>query len=377
MNRTLLSKRISSLLAEVSRLSNALCAMNTMDLQRYPENYELLSTDAALRAEQIACRMRHLVYGFTTVQKHEYLTSAANVLGITITAQPGLVEITLPGLLPKKKQRSAEYLTDPLEQALGQFVKDHPLSHFESCIICFCHIYAVSGGRGRIRDYDNLEMKQILDVVCAYHHWTPIFVTLLGTGMRIAECVGLTRKDIDFENELISVNHNLLYRKIDGKCRFLITTPKTASSIRFIPMCPEVLAELAGLIAILDTLYDTPSPTIDGYTDFIFRNRYGDLLNPHSLNRAIERIIRDYNAEELKLAEEDQRPPLLLPHFSVHSLRHTFCTRMFEVESNHKAIQTIMGHAEISTTLDIYAHITEDTLKNSVQNMSAKIKLFG
>ena len=50
---------------------------------------------------------------------------------------------------------------------------------------------------------------------------------------------------------------------------------------------------------------------------------------------------------------------------------------MFEAESNHKAIQTIMGHAEISTTLDIYTHITEDTLKNSVQNMSAKIKLFG
>ena len=58
MNRALLSKRTSSLLAEVSRLSNALCAMNTMDLQRYLENYELLSTDAALRAEQIACRMR-------------------------------------------------------------------------------------------------------------------------------------------------------------------------------------------------------------------------------------------------------------------------------------------------------------------------------
>ena len=151
MNRALLSKRISSLLAEVSRLSNALCAMNTMDLQRYPENYELLFTDAALRAEQIACRMRHLIYGFTTVQKHEYLTSAANVLGITITAQPGLVEITLPGLLPKKKQRSAEYLTDPLDQTLGQFVKEHPCSRFESCVICFCHVYAESGDRGRIR----------------------------------------------------------------------------------------------------------------------------------------------------------------------------------------------------------------------------------
>lgn len=168
MNRAILSKRISSLLAEVSRLSNALCAMNTMDLQRYPENYELLSTDAALRAEQIACRMRHLVYGFTTVQKQEYLTSAANVLGITITAQPGLVEITLPGLLPKKKQCSAEYLADPLDQALGQFTKEHPCSRFDSCVICFCHIYAESGGRGRIRDYDNLEMKRLLDIVCAY-----------------------------------------------------------------------------------------------------------------------------------------------------------------------------------------------------------------
>ena len=141
-------------------------------------------------------------------------------------------------------------------------------------------------------------------------------------------------------------------------------------------MCSEVLAELAGLIAILDTLYDTPSPTIDGYTDFIFRNRYGDLLNPHSLNRAIERIIRDYNAEELKLAEEDQRSPLLLPHFSVHSLRHTFCTRMFEVESNHKAIQTIMGHAEISTTLDIYTHITQEKMSSTVQSISKNLSLF-
>ena len=123
-----------------------------------------------------------------------------------------------------------------------------------------------------------------------YHHWTPIFVTLLGTGMRIAECVGLTRKDIDFENELISVNHNLLYRKIDGKCRFLISTPKTASSIRFIPMCSEVLAELAGLIAILDTLYDTPSPTIDGYTDFIFRNRYGAVSYTHLTLPTTERV---------------------------------------------------------------------------------------
>lgn len=102
------------------RMSNALCAMNTMDLQRYPENYELLSTDAALRAEQIACRMRHLVYGFTTVQKHEDLTSAANVLGITITAHPGLVVITLPGLLPACRVGRA-FLCGRLSRAVHLF----------------------------------------------------------------------------------------------------------------------------------------------------------------------------------------------------------------------------------------------------------------
>lgn len=168
MNRALLSKRISSLLSETSRLNNALCAMNTMDVQHYPENYELLSTDAALRAEQIACRMRHLVYSFATVQKQEYLSSAANILGITVTSQPGLIEISLPALLPKKKQHNGEFLSAPLDQVLSQFSTEHPSIRFSSCVICFCHIYAESGGLGRIRDYDNLEMKQLLDVAASY-----------------------------------------------------------------------------------------------------------------------------------------------------------------------------------------------------------------
>lgn len=115
------------------------------------------------------CRMRHLVYGFTTVQKHEYLTSAANVLGITITAQPGLVEITLPGLLPKKKQRSGRISDRPgwsrRSDSLLKIILFPILSRASSASAISMRYL---GGRGRIRDYDNLEMKQILDVVCAY-----------------------------------------------------------------------------------------------------------------------------------------------------------------------------------------------------------------
>ena len=59
MDRKLISRRIGSILDDISRLSNVLYAMDTTDIQRYPDNYEILSTDAALRAERIACRLRH------------------------------------------------------------------------------------------------------------------------------------------------------------------------------------------------------------------------------------------------------------------------------------------------------------------------------
>jgi len=209
-----------------------------------------------------------------------------------------------------------------------------------------------------------------------YYHWATVFVTLLGTGLRVAECVGLTKNDIWFDKKAISVNHSLIYRQIDGKCQFHITTPKTAKGNRVVPMLPEVEEYLRNHFEIWDELYPKESPSIGGYTDFVFRNRTGDLLNPHCLNRAIERIRRDYNELESKIAAHEGRDPLLLPRFTVHNLRHTFCTRMFEVEPNHKIIQQIMGHAEISTTMDIYTHVTQEKMAESVQGIGQSMSLF-
>lgn len=72
MDRKLISHRIGSILDDISRLSNALYALDTTDIQRYPDNYETLSIDAALRAERIACRLRHLIYSSTTIRKGDY-----------------------------------------------------------------------------------------------------------------------------------------------------------------------------------------------------------------------------------------------------------------------------------------------------------------
>lgn len=208
-----------------------------------------------------------------------------------------------------------------------------------------------------------------------YLHWLPVFTVLLGTGCRVGEIVGLRWEDCDFDKNLISVNHNLIYRLQDsGKCEYHITTPKSKSGIRIIPMLSEVKkALLQEKTNQLATGFN--QTVIDGYSGFIFQNRFGECLNAHCINRAIDRISRDYNQDETERAKKEQREPELLPHFSAHNLRHTFCTRFCENETNLKIIQEIMGHADISTTMNIYNEATKEKKIESFANLEGKIKI--
>ena len=169
MDRKLISHRIGSILDDISRLSNALYALDTTDIQRYPDNYETLSTDAALRAERIACRLRHLIYSSTTICKGDYLRSAGVMHGITVTCADGVLEVALPCLLPKRRQRqSDEFLLDPLYFALEQYAKEHSLPHYRDCVVCFAQVYDRALPDRRIRDYDNLSEKQLLDLLSSF-----------------------------------------------------------------------------------------------------------------------------------------------------------------------------------------------------------------
>ena len=99
------------------------------------------------------------------------------------------------------------------------------------------------------------------------------------------------------------------------------------------------------------------------------------MFSPHSINRVIARIVSLHNEKEAEKSQAENREPQLLPHFSVHNLRHTFCTRFCENETNIKIIQEIMGHADITTTMDIYNEATIDKKKESFANLEGKIKL--
>lgn len=206
-----------------------------------------------------------------------------------------------------------------------------------------------------------------------YHRWYPIFTVLLWTGMRVGEITGLRWSDIDLEEETISVNHTLVYFDKGGseRCGFAVNTPKTKAGERTIPMLPKVKEAFLMEKAYQEELGLECKAVVDGYTDFIFINRFGGVQHQGTLNKALRRIIRDCNYEVL---DKGMKDPVLLPKFSNHSLRHTFTTRMCEANVNIKAMQDILGHADAETTLQIYADATKDLKKAEMINFEDYFK---
>ncbi len=161
----------------------------------------------------------------------------------------------------------------------------------------------------------------------------------------------------------------------DGKCGYTIHDTKTENGERIIPMLEPVRTALLKekerqeRVGVADTV-------IDGYSKWAFTNRYKTVFNPSSVNKAIKRIVTCYNQEELERAKQEKRGPVLLPYFSAHIFRHTFCTCLCEVEHRVKIIQEIMGHADISTTMDIYNSVSNKLKKESFEVIEEKLFVF-
>lgn len=168
MDRHTLSSRIARIADELPRLAGTLNAM-AASTGSYGKNYEELSLDAARRAERIACSLRNLIYAADLVPRPVLMEAAAQAHGISIRHTQGCVEVTLPGLMPKRNRRiNTTFLTDPLYACLESYTREHSLPHFAQCVVCFSHVFDRSLPARRVQDYDNLECKQLLDTVAAF-----------------------------------------------------------------------------------------------------------------------------------------------------------------------------------------------------------------
>lgn len=203
-----------------------------------------------------------------------------------------------------------------------------------------------------------------------YHRWYPIFIIMLWTGMRVGEVTGLRWCDIDLEDDTISVNHTLVYydKRNDERCTFAINTPKTAAGERIIPMLPKVKEAFMMEKQYQEECGLESRAVVDGYRDFIFINRFGNVQHQGTLNKALSRIVRDCNFEILD--KPHKKDTVILPKFSNHSLRHTFTTRMCEAGVNLKVMQEILGHADAETTMDIYAEATKELKRSELDSFA-------
>ena len=206
--------------------------------------------------------------------------------------------------------------------------------------------------------------------------WYPIFFIMLNTGMRVGEATALRWCDVDMENNTIEINHTLVYYDhMDSLGTYYsMNTPKTKAGMRTIPITNKVKEAFLMEKQFQEDAGITCNISIDGYSNFVFLNRFGKVQTFSMLNKAIKRIMRDCNDEILSKAEPGE-DVLLLPPFSCHTLRHTFATRLCESGMNIKVIQSVLGHADLTTTINTYIHATEAFKQEEFEKQSSYLSI--
>lgn len=181
---------------------------------------------------------------------------------------------------------------------------------------------------------------------------------LFKTGMRISEFCGLTLKDIDMNERVINIDHQLI-RESDMKYKIVPT--KTESGTRKLPMTNEVYECFRVLIARLEKR--RIDPIIDGYTSFLFLDKNRMPCVALHWEKYFERICAKYN----KIYKQE------MPKVTPHICRHTYCTNMAKSGMNPKALQYLMGHSDITITLNVYTHLKFEDAKAEVIDMSKRV----
>ena len=187
-----------------------------------------------------------------------------------------------------------------------------------------------------------------------YQKYYDEIVILLETGLRVSELCGLTDTDLDFEKGYVKVDHQLLRSAEDG---FYIETPKTESGIRQIPM---TAAASEAFKRVLKNRKGAKPIIIDGYAHFLFLNRDGLPKTAANYDAMFKCLLKKYNKYH-----EAPLPKVMTPH----TMRHTFCTKKANAGMNPKALQYIMGHANIVMTLNYYAHANFDSAKAEMDRL--------
>ena len=193
--------------------------------------------------------------------------------------------------------------------------------------------------------------RKFLQFILEDNHYSQYYdaiYILFKTGLRISEFCGLTIKDIDFKKKVVKVNHQL---QRTSDMRYICEKTKTENGVREVSMTPDVMDAFKRIIKMRPK--PKIEPVIDGYSGFLFLDKNGKPKVALHWEKYFQLSVAKYN----KIYH------VQLPQITPHVCRHTFCTNMAKSGMNPKVLQYIMGHGDISVTLDTYTHIkSEDAI---------------
>lgn len=178
---------------------------------------------------------------------------------------------------------------------------------------------------------------------------------LFNTGLRISEFCGLTFKDVDLENRLLKVDHQLVYNQMSATCS--ISKTKTENGNRTIPLNEEAYH------SVLNIMYrkrPTIEPIIDGQGKFLVLNQHGTVCNSQMWERRFTNIWNNFK----------KTVPSSFPKVTAHICRHTYCSVLASKNINPKALQYLMGHSSVDITLDVYTHTQLDNVITELERMN-------
>lgn len=189
---------------------------------------------------------------------------------------------------------------------------------------------------------------------CKYYE--AIYI-LLYTGLRISEFCGLTFEDIEFDKKRIRVNHQL---QRTSKMQYIIQVPKTEKGVRYVPMTDEVEQYFHKIID--NRITPVKEPVVDGHTGFLFLDKNDMPMVALHWEKYMQHIREKYN----------RIYRMQLPKITPHVCRHTFCSNMAKSGMNPKTLQYIMGHSDVSVTLNTYTHIVFDDVKDEMKRIASE-----
>ncbi|MEY8518739.1 site-specific integrase [Lachnospiraceae bacterium 29-84] len=189
------------------------------------------------------------------------------------------------------------------------------------------------------------------NVYCKYYE---VVYILFHTGLRISEFCGLTLRDVDLENKILNIDHQL---QRTANMKLVIESTKTNAGTRKLPMTEDVAECFRGIIE--DREVSRNEKIIDGYTGFLFLDKNGNPEVAMHWEHRFNHMVKQYN--EIYRVQ--------MPNITPHVCRHTYCSNMAKSGMNPKTLQYLMGHSDIGVTLNTYTHLGLEDAADELKRM--------